>query len=65
MKRGDFVRHLNKQACYLLREGSNHSIFQNSKNKKQSAVGRHTELSDLLCKKICKQLEIPEIKNGG
>lgn len=62
MKRGDLIRHLNKHGCYLLREGSNHSIFHNSANKKQTAVGRHPELSELLCKKICKQLEIPEIK---
>ena len=62
MKGGDFIRHLNMHGCYLLREGGNHSIFQNLKNKKQTAVGRHTELSDLLCKKICRQLEIPEIK---
>jgi mRNA interferase HicA len=62
MKRGDFVKHLNKHGCHLLREGSNHAIFQNLKNKKQTSVGRHAELSDLLCKKICRQLEIPEIK---
>jgi mRNA interferase HicA len=62
MKRGDLIRHLNKQGCYLLREGANHSIFQNPANKRQTTVGRHPELSDLLCKKICKQLEIPEIK---
>ena len=63
MKRGDFIRYLNAQKCTLLREGGNHSIYQNPKNKKQSAVGRHKELSDLLCKKICRQLEIPEIKS--
>jgi mRNA interferase HicA len=64
MKRGDFIRYLNKNSCYLLREGANHSIFQNEKNKKQTAVGRHPELSDLLCQKICTQLEIPDIKGA-
>lgn len=64
MKRWDLIRHLNKHECYLIREGGNHSIFQNSKNKRQTAVGRHAELSDLLCKKICKQLDIPEIKKS-
>ena len=62
MKRGDLIRHLRKHNCILLREGGNHSIFQNADNKKQTALGRHPELSDLLCKKICKQLEIPELK---
>lgn len=63
MKRRDFIRHLTMHGCYLLREGGNHSIFQNSKNKKQTSVGRHTELSDLLCKKICRQLESPGLKS--
>ena len=62
MKRNDFIKHLKKHNCILMREGGNHSIFKNLSNQKQSVVGRHRELSNLLCKKICKQLEIPEIK---
>ncbi|MFN0049671.1 MAG: type II toxin-antitoxin system HicA family toxin [Cytophagales bacterium] len=58
MKRGDLIRHLERHDCKLLREGGNHSIYVNVLNAKQSAVGRHKELDDLLCKKICKQLEI-------
>jgi mRNA interferase HicA len=61
MKRSEFLKHLRKNNCSLLREGSNHSIYVNEINKKQSAIGRHSELSDLLCKKICKQLDIPEL----
>jgi len=59
MKRVELITHLEKNGCILLREGGNHSIYQNPANKKQSAVGRHRELSDLLCRKICKQLEVP------
>lgn len=62
MKRNNFIKHLKKYNCVLLREGGSHSIYKNQTNQKQSAVGRHRELSNLLCKKICKQLEIPEIK---
>lgn len=62
MKRNQFVKHLKKHGCELLREGGNHSIYVNPHNKRQSAVGRHSELSDLLCKKICKQLGIDSIK---
>jgi len=51
MKRQQFIKHLEKYNCLLLREGANHSIYQNPLNKKQSAVGRHRELSDLLCNK--------------
>jgi len=62
MKRSKLIKHLQQHGCVLLREGGNHSIYQNTANKKQTAVGRHTELSDLLCNKVCKQLEIPPIK---
>ena len=62
MKRNRLIKHLAKHGCVLLREGGNHSIYTNPSNSKQSAVGRHRELSDLLCKKICRQLEIPLVK---
>jgi len=62
MKRHKLISHLKKHGCVLLREGGNHSIYVNPANQRQSAVGRHRELSDLLCKKVCKQLDIPQIK---
>ncbi|MEI6435065.1 MAG: type II toxin-antitoxin system HicA family toxin [Bacteroidota bacterium] len=61
MKRGNFLKHLNTNGCTLLREGAKHTIYLNPENQKQSTVGRHQELSNLLCKKICKQLDIPSI----
>ncbi|MEI6885126.1 MAG: type II toxin-antitoxin system HicA family toxin [Bacteroidota bacterium] len=61
MKRSEFLKHLASHHCVLLREGANHSIYFNPVNRKQSTVGRHQELSNLLCKKICKQLEIPPL----
>jgi mRNA interferase HicA len=61
MKRSEFIKHLHKNGCELLREGSNHSIYFNPVNHKQTSLGRHQELSDLLCKKICKQLGITQI----
>jgi len=59
MKLNEFVKHLKKNDCKLLREGSNHSVWVNTNNSKRSTVPRHKELSNLLCKIICKQLEIP------
>ena len=61
MKRSDLLKHLKANHCELLREGNNHSIYKNKITGKQSVVGRHQELDNLLCKKICKQLEIPFI----
>lgn len=62
MRRQDLVRHLKKNGCILLREGKKNSIYYNPLTKKQSAVGRHTELSDILCLKVCRQLEITSVK---
>ena len=62
MKRSALVKHLEQNGCYLLREGANHTIYVNPLNQKQTAVGRHQKLDNMLCKKVCKQLEIPFIK---
>jgi len=61
MKLKDFERHLSANCCKLLREGGNHSIWINLENKKQSAIVRHKEIDNRLCKNICKQLDIPSI----
>ena len=61
MKRNAFIKHLKTNGCILVREGSNHCLYGNPLNGKKSTVGRHPELSDLMCKIICKQLEIPTI----
>ena len=59
MKRQALVRHLRKHGCELLREGSNHSWWHNPKLAKRSAVPRHSEIVDILARKICKDLGVP------
>jgi len=59
MKRKGFERHLVSMGCHKLREGANHTVWINDKNGKQATVPRHAELSNLLCKVICRQLGIP------
>jgi predicted RNA binding protein YcfA (HicA-like mRNA interferase family) len=58
MKRREFLRHLTKQGCELLREGSRHSVFYNPKEQTTSTVPRHREVDDFLAKKICRDLRI-------
>ncbi|MGN6532671.1 MAG: type II toxin-antitoxin system HicA family toxin [Ginsengibacter sp.] len=58
-----FIKFLNRQQCILIREGSNHSIFQNQINKKISAVPRHKEVKNNLVRKICRDLEISSPEN--
>ncbi|HEY6328364.1 MAG TPA: type II toxin-antitoxin system HicA family toxin [Blastocatellia bacterium] len=62
MKRRELIHHLKSQGCGLLREGSRHSWWHNPALNKRSAVPRHTEISNDLANKICKDLGIRPIK---
>jgi len=59
LKRRDLIRHLERHGCELLREGGNHTLFINRKARKVATVPRHRELNDFLCRKICRNLEVP------
>ena len=61
MKRRDFIRHLEAHGCELLREGANHSVYVNHASGKVSTVPRHRDLNEFLARKICRDLEIPEL----
>lgn len=61
MKRHELVRHLEAHGCYLLREGRRHSVFVNPAVNSTSAVPRHTEINEFLARKICRDLQVPEI----
>ena len=62
MKRKNFIQYLKTQGCELLREGGKHSWWYNPQLNKRSAVPRHSEVVDVLIKKICKDLGIPSPK---
>jgi len=48
VKRRELIRHLENNGCVELREGSRHTIFVNPRQKKVSAVPRHTEINESL-----------------
>jgi mRNA interferase HicA len=58
VKRRDFLAHLGRCGCVLIREGAKHSWGNPVKNRR-SAVPRHREISDFLARKICGDLGIP------
>jgi len=60
VKRRDLLRHLSAHGCALLREGGNHSWWQQPELNRRSAIPRHNEINDLLALKICKDLGIPK-----
>ncbi|HEY7220574.1 MAG TPA: type II toxin-antitoxin system HicA family toxin [Candidatus Binatia bacterium] len=61
MKRSTLLQHLRRHGCYLKREGGGHSLWCNPNTGVVEAVPRHTEVSNLLAKKICRNLSVPEM----
>jgi mRNA interferase HicA len=62
MKRNELIAYLQSQGCELVHEGGRHSWWQNRSLNKRSAVPRHTEISNDLAKKICRDLGVPPMK---
>jgi mRNA interferase HicA len=62
VKRRELIRHLEESGCRELREGSKHTIYVNPRQKKVSTVPRHTEINEILARKICRDLQIPEAR---
>ena len=60
MKREGLLRHLRRYGCVLRREGSAHALWENPQTGHMEAVPRHTEIANLLAKKICRKLGIPD-----
>jgi mRNA interferase HicA len=60
MKRREFVEELRNLGCYLVRHGANHDIYVNPKSGRQTAVPRHTELTNFICEKVRKELGLPK-----
>ncbi len=58
MKQRMLISHLIQHGCELVREGGNHSWWRHRTTNRRSAVPRHTEIDDLLVKKISKDLGI-------
>jgi predicted RNA binding protein YcfA (HicA-like mRNA interferase family) len=59
VKRIDLIRHLEQHGCEFHREGGNHAVYVNRKERRSSAVPRHREINDFLARKICDDLYIP------
>jgi len=61
VKRGTLLSHLRQHGCYLKREGKAHSLWANPNTGAVEAVPRHTEVSNKLARKICRNLSVPEV----
>jgi mRNA interferase HicA len=62
MKKKELLKYLSNQGCALLREGGRHSWWHNPALNKRSAIPRHSEIKDILARKICKDPGVDPIK---
>jgi mRNA interferase HicA len=60
MKRVDLVHHLETHGCEFLREGGRHTIYVNRAAQRSTSIPRHREINNLLARKICRDLQVPE-----
>jgi mRNA interferase HicA len=61
VKRSALLQHLRKNGCVLKREGAAHSLWNNPRSGATESVPRHTEIPNLLIRKICRALGIPAV----
>ena len=59
MKRRDLLRHLRQHGCQFVREGGEHSIWENPATHRRASVPRHSEIPEFTAARICKQLGVP------
>lgn len=63
MKRRELIRHLERYSCVLVQEGAKHTKYVSLADpRRTTTVPRHNEIADLLARKICRQLGIPDPK---
>jgi mRNA interferase HicA len=59
VSRRELIRYLEKSGFYLLREGSNHSIYTDG--MKTIPVKRHRTLDRVTANELCKQAGLPPV----
>jgi mRNA interferase HicA len=59
VSRRELIRYFEKNGFYLLREGSNHSIYTNG--MKTIPVKRHRTLDRVTANELCKQAGLPPV----
>lgn len=59
MKRRDLLHDLRRHGCRLVREGAEHSIWENPTTNCRTSVPRHREIPEFTATRIFKQLGVP------
>jgi mRNA interferase HicA len=56
MKRTDLIKEITRNGAVLVRHGGSHDWYKNPQTNIFEAVPRHSEIKDILSKKIIKRL---------
>ena len=59
MKRRALLNHRKEHGCEFLREGNRHTMYVNRAAGRSTAVPRHSEITNNMARKICRDLGIP------
>jgi mRNA interferase HicA len=59
VKRRALLQHLKRHGCEFLREGTRHTVYVNRDAGRSTTVPRHSEITNNMARKICKDLGIP------
>lgn len=65
MKRVDLIRGLERAGCEFVRHGGRHDIYRNPATGQQTAIPRHREVADSLCRLIRRQLGLDPPASAG
>ena len=60
MKQRALLRHPCVYGGILKREGWSHALWTNPRTGETEAVPRHAEIPDVLTRKVCRGLSVPE-----
>jgi mRNA interferase HicA len=59
VKRRALLQHLKRHGCEFLREGTRHTVYVNRDAGRSTTIPRHSEITNNMARKICKDLGIP------
>lgn len=60
MKKRELERHLAAHGCRLVREATNHELWENPAKGERTTVPRHREIKTPTARGICRQLSVPQ-----
>ncbi|HYQ90886.1 MAG TPA: type II toxin-antitoxin system HicA family toxin [Candidatus Competibacteraceae bacterium] len=55
---------MSQRGCQFLREGAEHSIWENPATHRRTSIPRHRDIPEFTVARICKQLAIPAPSAG-